>query len=109
MPKTTSPVGTARCLRAHLRAHGQGGKVLIERLGIAIPALARREIERNDAAHNGHNAEYVGIDWTDATLYAIALNTGRVPIEDGIEQTVRFTESRAFQDTPQSRGALMDE
>jgi cytidylate kinase len=84
-------------------------KVLMERLGIANPALARREIERNDAAHNGTMQKLFGIDWTDASLYAIVLNTGRVPIEDCIEHIVSLTESRAFQETPESREALIDQ
>jgi cytidylate kinase len=84
-------------------------KVLMQRLSINDRALARQEIERNDAAHNGTMQRMFGIDWTDATHYAIVLNTGRVPIEDCVEHIVRLTESAAFRETPQSRGALMDE
>jgi cytidylate kinase len=84
-------------------------KVLMERLGIDNPALARREIERNDAAHNGAMQRLFGIDWTDASLYAIVLNTGRVPIEDCVEHIVRITKSRTFQETPESQAALLDQ
>ena len=83
-------------------------RVLMERLGISDPALARREIERNDAAHNGTMQRMLGVDWTDASLYAIVLNTGRLSIEDCIEHIVRLTASAAFQETAQSRGALID-
>jgi cytidylate kinase len=84
-------------------------RVLMERLGITDPAWARREIERNDAAHNGTMQKMFGIDWTDASLYAIVLNTGRIPIDDCVEDIVRLTQSPAFQETPQSRNALMDQ
>jgi cytidylate kinase len=84
-------------------------RVLMERLGLSDPGLARREIERNDAAHNGTMQRMFGVDWKDASLYAIVLNTGRVSIEDCIEHVVRLTESPAFQETPQSRGALTDQ
>jgi cytidylate kinase len=83
--------------------------VLMDRLGISDPAFARREIERNDAAHNGTMQKLFGIDWTDASLYAIVLNTGRVSIEDCIEHIVRLTESPAFHETPRSRGGLIDQ
>src|SRR5919197_958082 len=51
------------------------GGVLMQRLGVNDRALARREIERNDAAHNGTMQKMFGIDWTDASHYAIVLNT----------------------------------
>jgi cytidylate kinase len=84
-------------------------KVLMERLGIADAAVARREIERNDGAHNGTMQKLFGIDWTDATLYGLILNTGRIPVEDCVEQIVRLTESPAFAETERSRSALNDE
>lgn len=83
--------------------------VLMERLGIDDPAVARHEIERNDAAHNGTMQRMFGVDWTDATLYAITLNTERVPVADCVEHIVRMVQSSAFAETPQSRSALMDQ
>src|SRR5712692_8969673 len=56
-------------------------RVLMDRLGITDPAIARVEIERNDAAHNSTMQRLFGINWTNATLYAIVLNTARVPVE----------------------------
>lgn len=83
--------------------------VFIERLGAGIAANARREIERNDAAHNGTMQRLFGIDWQDPSLYAIVLNTARVPVADCIEYIVRLTECPAFLETTQSRSALMDQ
>lgn len=83
--------------------------VLMERLGLKDAAVARREIERNDAAHNGTMHKLFGIDWTDPSLYAIVLNTARIPVSDCVDHIVRLTKSAAFAETEQSRGALMDE
>ena len=83
-------------------------KVLMQRLRIKDPLLARHEIEGNDVAHNGTMQKMFGIDWTDPSLYTIALNTARVPVKDCVEHIVRLAESPAFQETPESRRALED-
>ena len=83
--------------------------LLMERLGLKEASLARREILRNDAAHNGTMQKLFGIDWTDPSLYSIVLNTARVPVSDCVDHIVRLTESPAFQETAQSRGLLRDE
>lgn len=84
-------------------------RVLLERLGLEDAAIARREIARNDAAHNETMQRLFGIDWEDPSLYAIVLNTARVPIAECVECIVRLTETPAFRETAQSRSALMDE
>ena len=84
-------------------------RVLMKRLGIRDHLLARREIEGNDAAHNGTMQKMFGIDWTDPSLYSIVLNTARVPVKDCVEHIVRLAESSAFQETPESRARLVDD
>jgi cytidylate kinase len=84
-------------------------RVLMERVGFDSAAAARREIEHNDAAHNGTMRRLFGIDWQDPSRYAIVLNTARIPVADCVEHIVRLTESEAFRETAQSRSALMDE
>src|SRR5437763_15581515 len=84
-------------------------KVLMQRLGIKDPLLARHEIEGNDMAHNGTMQKMFGIDWTDPSLYTIALNTARVPVKDCVEHIVGLAESSAFQETPESRAHLIDD
>jgi cytidylate kinase len=84
-------------------------RVLMGRLAIKDPVLARYEIERNDRAHNGTMQQFFGIDWTDPSLYAVVLNTARVPVEECVEHIVRLAESPAFQETAESRGALLDD
>jgi cytidylate kinase len=81
---------------------------MMGRLGMADADAARREIERSDAAHNGTMQRLFGADWTDATLYAAALNTARVPPADCVDHIVRLVESAHFRETPQSRTMLMD-
>jgi cytidylate kinase len=84
-------------------------RVLMQRIGIADRAIARREIERNDAAHNGTMQQLFGIDWTDPALYSLVLNTARIPIADCVDHIVKVVESPAFQETPQARAALLDQ
>jgi cytidylate kinase len=84
-------------------------RVLMERLGINDPAIARREIERNDAAHNGTMQRLFGIDWTDPALYALVLNTARISVADCVEHIVKVAESPAFRETAESRIALDDQ
>ena len=83
-------------------------QVMMKRIGIDDELAARREIERSDAAHNGTMQRLFGAEWTDATLYALTLNTARVTTADCVEQIVQLVESKAFQPTPESRGALTD-
>lgn len=84
-------------------------RVLMKRMGIADPSAARREIERNDAAHNGTMQRMFGVDWMDATLYGVTLNTARVPPADCVGHLARLCESEAFKETEQSRAILMDQ
>lgn len=84
-------------------------RVLMKRMGIAEPVAARREIERNDAAHNGTMQRLFAIDWKDPTLYAVTLNTARVAPADCVEHITRLCESDAFKESPDSRAALMDQ
>jgi cytidylate kinase len=84
-------------------------RVLMQRVGIGDRATARREIERNDAAHNGTMQRLFGIDWTDPALYSLVLNTARINVENCVEYIARVAQSPAFQETPASRRALHDQ
>lgn len=84
-------------------------QVLMKRMGIADPAAARREIERNDSAHSGTVQRMYGVEWRDASRYAITLNTARVAVPDCIDHIMRLTASEAFRETQQSRAILMDQ
>jgi len=84
-------------------------QVLMRRLGISQAAAARREIMRNDAAHNRTMQTLFGIQWTDPTLYALVVNTARTPVADCVELIARLAASPAFQETTHSQAALADE
>lgn len=84
-------------------------RTLMDRLAIRDVAIVRREIERNDAAHNGTMQKMFGIDWTDASLYAITLNRGRLTVDDCVDHIVQLTRSPDFAETPASRAVLDDQ
>ena len=84
-------------------------QVLMQRIGIKDRALARYEIESNDRAHNGTMQKLFGIDWTDPSLYTVVLNTARVPVKECVEHIAALAESSTFQETAESRNALLDE
>jgi cytidylate kinase len=81
--------------------------VLMQRLGLKDRAAARREIERDDAAHNGAMQGMFGIDWTDPAHYTIVLNTARVPVQECVDCIVRLVQSPALAETEDSKAELM--
>jgi cytidylate kinase len=81
---------------------------LMERLETDDEALARHEIEVDDAARSSRMAEHFNVTWGDPTLYDLTLNTERVPIPTCVEQVVALAKSAAFQETPGSRQHLAD-
>lgn len=83
-------------------------KVLMERLRIEDPVAARREIERNDAAHNGAMQRLFGVNWRDPAFYAAMFNTARVPVPLCVDEIVRIAQSETFKETEASKSAFMD-
>ena len=83
-------------------------KRLMERLETDDEALARREIEVDDAARASRMGEYFNVDWGDPALYDLTLNTERIPVATCVEQVVALARSPAFQETPASRERLED-
>lgn len=83
-------------------------RVLMQRMGMTNLAVAQREIDRSDAAHHDTLQRLFGVDWQDAALYALTLNTARIPVADCVDQIARLAESDAFRETPESRAMLMD-
>ena len=83
-------------------------RVLMQRLGIDDEAIARREIERNDAAHARTMLQLFSAEWQDPVHYDLVLNTERVPTQECVGQIRRLVESSAFQETETSREVLAD-
>ena len=81
---------------------------LMERLETDDEALARHELEVDDAARAARMAEHFGVNWFDPVLYDLTLNTARIPASTCVDQVVALARSPAFQETPQSRGHLED-
>ena len=79
---------------------------LMDRLETDDEALARHEIEVDDAARSARMSEQFNVAWGDPTLYDLALNTERVPIPACIDQVIALSKSAAFQETPESRRRL---
>ncbi len=82
---------------------------LMQRLGLKDRAAARREIERDDAAHNGAMQGMFGIDWTDPAHYTMVLNTARIPVQECVDCIVRLVQSPAFAETEESKAELMNQ
>ena len=82
--------------------------VLMQRLGLKDRTAARREIERDDAAHNGAMQGMFGIDWTDPAHYTIVLNMARIPVQECVDCIVRLVQSPAFAETEDSKAELMN-
>jgi len=81
---------------------------LMERLETDDEALARREIEVDDAARRSRMEEHFNVTWFDPTLYDLTLNTGRIPVATCVEQVLALVRSPAFKETPESRRHLED-
>jgi cytidylate kinase len=83
-------------------------KRLMERLETDDEALARREIELDDATRAARMGEAFNVTWGDPTLYDLTLNTERVPIATCVDQVVALAKAPGFQETPESRRFLED-
>jgi cytidylate kinase len=83
-------------------------RAVMQRQDIKDSSAARREIERNDAAHKFilHSAH--GVDRADSTLYDLVLNTERNSIETCAKLVCDLVESPEFRETEASRAILND-
>lgn len=81
---------------------------MMERLGLTDQSVARREIERSDAAHAGTVRGFFGVDWQNPLLYHLVLNAASIPIETCVKIVRLLAESPAFQKTESTRSALAD-
>jgi len=79
---------------------------LMARLETDDEALARHEIDVDDAARAARMGEAFNVGWGDPTLYDLTLNTERVPIPTCVDQVIALVKSPAFQETPESRRHL---
>lgn len=84
-------------------------RVLQDRLKIDDEQFARREIERNDAAHTRAMHDFVVSGaWQNALNYDLVLNTERLPVDDCVQQVIALAKSAVFEKTARSRQILAD-
>lgn len=83
-------------------------RVMMERLGHKEPSVARREIERSDAAHARIMRGFFGVNWENPLLYHIVLNTAGVPVDTCVRTVRLLTDDPAFQENEASRALLAD-
>ena len=81
---------------------------MMTRLNWTDPAIARREIERNDAAHASTMQRFFGATWESPELYDIVLNTERVPVAACVDYVQSLAQRPEFQESEQSRSVLQD-
>ena len=75
---------------------------LIERLETKDRIFARHEIIINDTAHGQLMKRIVHDDWQNSEHYDLIINTGRVPIDEGIDLIENTMQLSIFQKTPKS-------
>jgi cytidylate kinase len=83
-------------------------RAVMERSDIKDRSAARREIERNDAAHRRTLQNAYGVDREDPMLYDLMLNTDRNSIETCAKLVCDLVESPEFRETDASRAILND-
>lgn len=80
---------------------------MMRRLGVS-ERTARREIERNDAAHTGVLQRFFGTDWRDPLDYDMVLNSANLTPGDCADLIVETAARPVFSDNPESRQALAE-
>lgn len=83
-------------------------KEILARIGIDDINLARKEINRNDAAHDRVMAHIFQADWRDPREYDLVLNTDHVSIDTAVATIVGLVRSSDFQATEASKSQLRD-
>ncbi len=79
-----------------------------KRLSIEDADVARREIEKNDAAHTRAMRSFFDTDWEHPLNYHMVLNTGCTPVIACIDQIRLLIQNPAFERTDASRQILRD-
>jgi cytidylate kinase len=83
-------------------------RAITGRPGLADASAARREIERNDAAHKRTLKAAYRIDQDDPALYDLVLNTDRASVESCAKLVCELAATPEFQETEASRSIIAD-
>ena len=76
---------------------------MMKRLDTDDRTFAESEIRMSDEAHSAIMKRHFNVDWQDASLYDLVLNTERVPIDECVTQIMGLVNDPAFQETEESR------
>lgn len=79
---------------------------LMDRLEIKDESYARREIITNDTAHGQLMKRMMHGDWRNSEHYDLVINTGRVPIDEGVDLIEHTLQLPSFQKTSASQTRL---
>jgi len=79
---------------------------MMRRLDTDDRDFAEREIRMSDEAHSAIMKRHFNVDWEDASLYDLVLNTERVSVGECVDQIMSLVEDDAFQETDESRNAF---
>jgi cytidylate kinase len=83
-------------------------RAITGRPGFADAGAAKREIERNDAAHRHTLKAAYGVDREDPLRYDLVLNTERASIDICVKLVCDLAASPEFRETEASRSILVD-
>lgn len=83
-------------------------RTMMERIGIDDPDTARREIEKNDAAHTTTITQLGHADWQNPLHYDLVINTAHIPVSAGVNMIKQLVHDPAFAETDESRTLLTD-
>lgn len=84
-------------------------RVMMERLGLKDPGRARQEIEHNDAAHAHIMRGFFGVNWENALLYHVVLNTGSLSVDTCVRTLRLLAEDEDYQENETTRTILADQ
>ena len=79
---------------------------VMERVGITDPAVARKEVRRNDAAYARRMQQLFHVDYRDPMLYDMTFNTEQVPVDACVGMIAAAVACPEKQPTPESTAKL---
>jgi len=81
---------------------------MMERLGTDDADKVAEEIRDNDEAHAAIIRRHFSVDYTDAQLYDLVLDTERLSVQECVAEVLRLVRSPEFAETPEARQKLHD-
>lgn len=83
-------------------------KRMLERLNTDDRDFVENEIKLSEEAHGAITRRHFGVNWQDAELYDLVLNTERLTVEECADEVAALLDDPTFQETPQSQRTFRD-